>query len=257
MLAGVRDILIITNERDNCLFERLLGNGDRFGIDIQYAVQQQPRGIADAFGVGRSFIGHNRVALALGDNIFFGHGLSDVLRSAADDKSGATIFAYHVSDPSRYGVVEIDAEGKAIDIVEKPPEPCSSYAVTGLYFFDADVVNVAAELRPSGRGELEITDVNRVYLQRGQLRLRRLGRGIAWLDTGTFDSLLQAGMFMQTVQERQGLMIGCLEEIAFKLGYIGVQELERAVSKIGRNSYGRYLRGILEEELGSLGSPLT
>lgn len=252
MLAGIRDILVITTPRDESLFERLLGNGEQFGIQIRYAVQPHPRGIAEAFLIRRDFIGDDSVALALGDNILFGHGLPDVLRKATDQTSGGTILAYHVADPSRYGVVEMDAEGMPIDIVEKPREPRSSYAVTGLYFFDNQVIHIAEQLRPSARGELEITDVNLAYLRRGQLRMLKLGRGVAWLDTGTYDSLLQAGIFIQTVQERQGLMVACLEEIAFGLGYIGRDEIRRAARKMDGNSYGRYLMRILEEELTPL-----
>jgi glucose-1-phosphate thymidylyltransferase len=249
MLAGIRDILVITTPHEQDAFRRLLGEGGDFGLSVQYASQPAPEGLAQAFLIGRSFIGPDRVALALGDNIFYGAHFSDYLRSAAARERGATVFGYQVRDPERYGVVEFDARGHAVGLEEKPPQPKSSYAVTGLYFYDNQVVDIAAGLRPSARGELEITDVNRAYLERGQLCVERLPRGVAWLDTGTHESLVQASNFVQAVEERQGLMIGCLEEIAYRLRYITPADLERLARAMKGSAYGLYLLRLLEEEI--------
>lgn len=242
MLAGIRDILIISTPSDLPRFEALLGDGSIFGVRFSYAEQQQPRGLADAFIVGRDFVGNDAVALILGDNIFYGAGLIDTLREAAALTDGATVFAYAVEDPQRYGVVEFDSTGKAISIEEKPVAPKSSWAVTGLYFYDNAVLDIAAGLTPSGRGELEITDVNRAYLERGKLRVARLGRGYAWLDTGTHDSLHDAGAFVRTIEKRQGLKIMCLEEIGLELGYLQPNDLIRRAEQLGANDYTQYLR---------------
>jgi glucose-1-phosphate thymidylyltransferase len=250
MLAGIREILIITAPDDRTSFERLLGSGVDLGLDLNYTVQPSPDGLAQAFILGREFVGRDRVALALGDNIFFGHGFPDVLRVAAARETGATVFGYSVRDPERYGVVEFDDEGRAISIEEKPERPRSSYAVTGLYFYDNGVLDVAASLRPSPRGELEITDVNRDYLGREALAVERLGRGVAWLDTGTHESLLQASQFVQTIEERQGLMICCVEEIAYRMGYISAEHVARIAHPMRRNSYGEYLLRMLAQEGG-------
>jgi glucose-1-phosphate thymidylyltransferase len=247
MLAGIQDILVITTAEDQSQFQRLLGDGSRIGMNFQYAVQPQPEGLAQAFIIGKSFIGQDRSALALGDNIFFGHGLPDMLQRAADRESGATIFGYHVSDPQRYGVVEFTEQGKAMSIEEKPEVPRSNHAVTGLYFYDNEVVNIAQEVKPSARGELEITDVNNVYLQQNRLFVERLGRGSAWLDTGTNESLMQAAHFIQTLEERQGLMVGCIEEIAWERGYINDEQLESIASTMEKNRYGQYLLKRLQE----------
>lgn len=241
MLAGIRDVLIITTPEDSTAFQRLLGDGSDIGIALRYAVQPSPDGLAQAFIIGREFVGQRRVALALGDNIFFGHGLPDVLQTAAARPSGATVFGYEVRDPERYGVVEFDADGRALSLEEKPPKPRSNWAVTGLYFYDNDVLDIAAALEPSPRGELEITDVNRTYLSRGDLHVERLGRGYAWLDTGTHESLLQASQFVQTIEERQGLMLACVEEIAWRMGYIDDAQVERIAEPMRKNSYGQYL----------------
>jgi glucose-1-phosphate thymidylyltransferase len=249
MLAGIRDILVITTPHEQDAFRRLLGEGGDFGLSVQYASQPAPEGLAQAFLIGRSFIGPDRVALALGDNIFYGAHFSDYLRSAAARERGATVFGYQVRDPERYGVVEFDARGHAVGLEEKPPQPKSSCAVTGLYFYDNQVVDIAAGLRPSARGELEITDVNRAYLERGQLCVERLPRGVAWLDTGTHESLVQASNFVQAVEERQGLMIGCLEEIAYRLRYITPADLERLARAMKGSAYGQYLLRLLEEEI--------
>src|SRR5689334_5062176 len=227
MLAGIQDILIITTPEDQGSFQRLLGDGTDLGLRLQYTVQHRPEGLAHAFILGRDFVGGSRVALALGDNIFFGHGFPDVLRKARDRDDGATVFGYAVKDPERYGVVEFDADGRAVSLEEKPKRARSSYAVTGLYFYDNQVLDIAATLKPSSRGELEITDVNLEYLRRGQLTVEKLGRGVAWLDTGTHESLLQASQFVQTIEERQGLMICCVEEIAYRMGYIGPDDVRR------------------------------
>jgi glucose-1-phosphate thymidylyltransferase len=244
MLAGIREFLVITTPEDQSAFRRLLGDGRPWGIEIDYASQPRPEGIAQAFLIGREFIGDDRCALILGDNIFFGHQLSTTLQGAVAREDGATVFAYQVRDPQRYGVVSFDAEGRATDIVEKPAEPQSSWAVTGLYLYGADVVDVAANLRPSVRGELEITDVNRTYLQRGELRVERLGRGYAWLDTGTHASLLQASEFVHTVEERQGLKVACVEEVAWRMGFIDSAQLCSLAEIYGGSSYGDYLRGL-------------
>jgi glucose-1-phosphate thymidylyltransferase len=248
MLAGIRDVLIITTPQDRGSFERLLEDGRDFGVSIQYAVQPSPDGLAQAFIIGREFVGESPVALALGDNIFYGAGFSEALQSAAAQRQGATVFGYQVRDPQRYGVVEFDAEGRAIGLEEKPAQPKSSFAVTGLYFFDNQVIEIARNLKPSARGELEITDVNLEYLKRGQLRVQRLGRGIAWLDTGTHESLVQASNFIQAVEERQGLMVGCLEEIAYRMHYITAEDLARLARGMRGSTYGQYLHHVLEED---------
>jgi glucose-1-phosphate thymidylyltransferase len=248
MLAGIRDILIITTPHEQELFRRLLDDGSSLGLSIDYAAQPQPEGLAQAFIIGRDFVGSDRVALALGDNIFYGAHLSDYLRSAAGRVSGATVFAYRVRDPERYGVVEFDSSGRAIGIEEKPTHPKSPFAVTGLYFYDNRVVDIAASLRPSARGELEITDVNRHYLERGDLHVERLARGIAWLDTGTHASLTQASSFIQAIEERQGLVVACLEEIAYRMNYITAADLERLARAMATSSYGEYLLQVLEED---------
>jgi glucose-1-phosphate thymidylyltransferase len=248
-LAGIREILIITTPQDRVAFERLLGDGSQFGVSFSYAEQPSPDGLAQAFIIGRDFIGKDSVALALGDNIFFGHGFADVLRRSAARKEGATVFGYRVKDPERYGVVEFDAHGKAVNLVEKPKDPKSPYAVTGLYFYDNRVVDIAASLKPSPRGELEITDVNLAYLKSGTLNVELFGRGMAWLDTGTHESLLQACNFIQTLQERQGLMVACLEEIAFSMGFIDRQQLQKLIESQKKSSYGQYLQGLLQQEV--------
>jgi glucose-1-phosphate thymidylyltransferase len=248
MLAGIREVLVITTPADQTAFRRLLGDGTQFGLTLEYAVQPEPAGIAQALLIGRDFIGHSPVALALGDNLFYGHGLPESLRRASERTEGATIFAYFVRDPERYGVIEFDAAGRAIGIEEKPARPPSSWAVTGLYFYDAGVVEIAASLRPSARGELEITDVNGAYLRQGRLHVERLGRGIAWLDTGTHEALLQASTFIQTIETRQGQMVACPEEIAFRLGWIGAADVERIVKPMRDNAYGQYLLRLLAGE---------
>jgi glucose-1-phosphate thymidylyltransferase len=247
MLAGIREILVITTPEDQDGFRRLLGDGRHLGLSLDYAVQPSPDGLAQAFIIGRRFIGDDAVALALGDNVFYGHGFPEVLRSAAARGRGATVFAYWVRDPERYGVVEFDPDGQAIGLEEKPAKPRSHYAVTGLYFYDNRIVDVAARLKPSARGELEITDANSAYLATGDLHVEKLGRGIAWLDTGTHEALLQASTFIQTIEERQGLMVACVEEIAYKLGYIGRADLLRIAEPMKRNSYGEYLRRLLDD----------
>ena len=247
MLAGVRDVLIIATPQDASRFETLLGDGAQWGMAFQYAVQPSPDGLAQAFIIGRSFIGADPVALVLGDNIFYGQGLSTVLRRAAEQTAGATIFGYHVTDPERYGVAELASDGRVIGLVEKPARPRSRYAVTGLYFYDNDVVEIAAALRPSARGELEITDVNLAYLHRGDLRMELFGRGMAWLDTGTHESLLQASNFVETIEKRQGLKICCPEEVAFRLGWIDAADLRRLATPLGKSAYGRYLFEVLGE----------
>jgi glucose-1-phosphate thymidylyltransferase len=244
MLAGIRDILVITTPNDADAFQRLLGDGEQFGINIAYAMQKTPRGLADAFIVGRDFIGRDRVALILGDNIFYGHGLPHLLERAAQRATGASIMTYIVADPGRYGVVEFDAGGRAIAIVEKPQKPQSNQVVTGLYFYDNDVLDIAGALTPSPRGELEITDINNDYLRRGRLFVERLGRGIAWLDTGTCESLMEASGFVRTLQHRQGLNICCPEEIAARLGFISLDALQLSARKFENNEYGRYLFSI-------------
>jgi glucose-1-phosphate thymidylyltransferase len=241
MLAGIRDILVITTPEDSDQYRRLLGDGSRLGMNFQYAVQAVPRGLADAFLVGKEFIGDDTVCLILGDNIFFGHGLPQVLRSAAEQESGAVVFAYPVKDPERYGVVEFDENGKAISLEEKPLKPRSNYAVPGIYFYDKRVVRYAEELEPSPRGEIEITDINKRYLGDGELSVKVLGRGVAWLDAGTHESLLQASMFVQAVEDRQGMMISCVEEIAYRMGYIDEQTLRKDADELASNGYGQYL----------------
>jgi glucose-1-phosphate thymidylyltransferase len=248
MLAGIRDILIITTPADQPLFRALLGNGAQFGLSLSYAAQEQPRGLADAFILGRDFIGADNVALILGDNIFYGHGLPEMMARATARAKGATIFGYVVSDPERYGVLEMDASGKVLSIEEKPKAPKSNYAVTGLYFYDNEVVEIAAAIRPSARGELEITDVNRAYLQRGLLRVELMGRGYAWLDTGTHASLIEAAQFVQIIEQRQGLRIACPEEIAFRLGLISAEQLLAAAKAHDKSGYGQYLRAIYDTE---------
>ena len=248
MLAGIRTILVITTPEDQGAFQRLLGDGGHVGLRIEYDVQPRPEGLAQAFVIGRRFIGDHRVALALGDNVFYGHGFPDYLKRAAERAAGATVFAYWVRDPERYGVVEFDATGRAVGLEEKPAKPRSSYAVTGLYFYDNQVSEIAAGLRPSARGELEITDVNAAYLRRGQLQVEKLGRGIAWLDTGTHEALLQASTFIQTIEERQGLMVACVEEIAYRMGYITADDVLRIARPMRANSYGQYLLRLVESE---------
>ena len=247
MLAGIRTILLISTPTDIDGFRKLLGDGSHIGLQIEYAVQPRPEGLAQSFVIGRDFIGSSSVALALGDNIFYGHGLPDVLRSASARQSGATVFAYTVKDPERYGVVEFDRDGLAIDIVEKPKSPRSPWAVTGLYFYDNQVVDIAASLKPSARGEYEITDVNRAYLERGQLHVERFGRGIAWLDTGTYEALLHAANFVQSIEERQGLMMASLEEIAYRMGYITAADVRRIAQNM-TGSYGQYLLEVLDQD---------
>ncbi|HVN84305.1 MAG TPA: glucose-1-phosphate thymidylyltransferase RfbA [Candidatus Binatia bacterium] len=248
MLAGIRDLLVITTPHEQDGFKRLLGAGEEWGLRIRYAEQPSPNGIAQAFLIGRDFIADDRVALALGDNLFYGHGFPDSLREAATQSAGATVFAYWVKDPERYGVVEFDARGQAISLEEKPVKPRSSYAVTGLYFYDQRVADIAARLTPSARGELEITDLNRVYLSEGTLHVAKLGRGIAWLDTGTHEALLQASMFIQAIEERQGLKVACVEEIAYRMGYIGKTDVLRLARVMNNSSYGQYLLRIVEQE---------
>jgi len=249
MLAGIRDILLISTPQDTPRFEQLLGDGKRWGLDIRYAVQPAPEGIAQAFIIGADFIGNDRCALVLGDNIFYGHELSGDLQSAARRTAGATVFAYPVHDPERYGVVEFDKNRNAVSLEEKPAKPKSRYAVTGLYFYDNDVVTIARALQPSARGELEITDVNREYLARGRLDVVVMGRGMAWLDTGTHESLLQASMFIETIEKRQGLKVACPEEIAYRMDWINAAQLEALAAALGKSSYGSYLRDVLREEI--------
>jgi glucose-1-phosphate thymidylyltransferase len=247
MLAGIRDILLISTPQDTPRFEALLGDGSRWGIAIRYCVQPSPEGLAQAFILGRDFVGDSPSALVLGDNIFYGHDFAPLLRRASARTAGATVFAYHVNDPERYGVVEFDVQQHAISIEEKPQAPKSNYAVTGLYFYDQQVCDIAASLRPSARGELEITDVNARYLALGQLDVEIMGRGFAWLDTGTHDNLLEAGQFIATLEKRQGLKVACPEEIAFRAGWIDAPQLERLAEPLRKSGYGQYLLGLLKE----------
>jgi glucose-1-phosphate thymidylyltransferase len=240
MMAGIREILIITTPHDNELFKKLLGDGSSLGCDFQYAIQEVPNGLAQAFVIGEKFIGRDKVALVLGDNIFYGAGLAKLLQSN-NDPEGGVVYAYHVNDPERYGVVEFDENQKALSIEEKPKQPKSNYAVPGLYFYDNDVIQIAKELQPSPRGEYEITDVNQEYLRRDKLKVGILGRGTAWLDTGTFDSLMQAATFVQVIEERQGLKIGCIEEIAYRMGYINAEQLRKVATPLVKSGYGEYL----------------
>jgi len=249
MLAGIRDILVISTPDDTPRFEQLLGDGSQWGLHFSYCVQPSPDGLAQAFILGRDFIGNDGCALVLGDNIFYGHDLAGVLAKAAQQQKGATVFAYPVTDPERYGVVEFDAAGRAVSLEEKPQSPKSRYAVTGLYFYDNQVVDIAAGLNPSPRGELEITDVNRHYLAQGALNVEVMGRGHAWLDTGTHESLLEASLFIETIEKRQGLKIACPEEIAYRMGYIGKPELEALARKYSKNGYGQYLQQVLNERI--------
>ncbi len=248
MHAGVREVLLISTPEDLPAYQRLLGDGRPLGLEIEYAEQPRPGGLAEAFIIGRAFVGGDRVALALGDNIFYGHGLPEVLQSAASRKSGATVFGYWVRDPGRYGVIEFSEDRRVVGIEEKPASPRSNYAVTGIYFYDNRVLDIAADLRPSARGELEITDVNLAYLAMDELHVELLGRGVAWLDTGTHESLMQASSFVETIQERQGLKIACLEEIAYRNGAITREDLLRSGKEMGKSSYGEYLLGIAEED---------
>lgn len=248
MLSGIRDILLISTPQDTPRFSELLGDGSQWGLNIQYAMQNSPDGLAQAFHIGRNFVSNHRSALILGDNIFYGHELVDQLHSASCQESGATVFAYHVNDPERYGVVEFDNSFKALSIEEKPVKPKSNYAVTGLYFYDQQVCDIAAEVKPSARGELEITDVNRKYLELGQLHVEIMGRGYAWLDTGTHDSLLDASGFIATLQKRQGLMVACPEEIAYRQGWINSENLMKLAADLKKNAYGQYLEKLLTDK---------
>ena len=249
MLAGIRDILVISTPQDTPRFEQLLGDGDQWGISLQYAVQPNPDGLAQSFILGADFVGNHPSALILGDNIFHGHEFSELLQGANANHDGATVFAYAVTDPERYGVVEFDASKRAISIEEKPRQPKSRYAVTGLYFYDTDVVDIARSIQPSARGELEITDVNRHYLERGRLKVEIMGRGYAWLDTGTHDSLLEAGQFIATIEKRQGLKVACPEEIAWRQGWVSDESLEKIAHAYNKTGYGQYLLGLLRERV--------
>ncbi len=249
MLAGIRDILIISTPQDTPRFEQLLGDGAQWGLQLSYAVQPSPDGLAQAFIIGEEFIGDDSCALVLGDNIFYGDGFEKLLKQAASKKNGGTVFAYHVHDPERYGVVEFDDAGQAVSLEEKPKQPKSSYAVTGLYFYDNQVVEIAKSIKPSARGELEITTVNQIYLEQKQLDVQVMGRGYAWLDTGTHESLLEAALFIETLEKRQGLKIACPEEIAYKNGYISAAQLEQLIVPLAKNGYGQYLQRILKEKV--------
>ncbi len=249
MLAGMREILLISTPQDTPRFEQLLGDGHQWGIDIRYAVQPSPDGLAQAFIIGREFVGHHHSALILGDNLYYGHDLERSLRTANACTDGSTVFAYHVHDPERYGVVGFDANRRATSIEEKPAQPKSNYAVTGLYFYDQQVCDIAAAIKPSARGELEITDVNRIYLELGKLNVELMGRGMAWLDTGTHDSLMEAGQFIATLEKRQGLKVACPEEVAFRKGYIDAAQLEKLAEPMKKNAYGQYLLRLLNEQV--------
>ncbi|MCL5974526.1 MAG: glucose-1-phosphate thymidylyltransferase RfbA [Gammaproteobacteria bacterium] len=249
MLAGMRDICIISTPQDTPRLEQLLGDGSKWGLNLQYIVQDKPEGIAQAFTLGAEFIGDDDCALVLGDNVYYGHDLADMMRDADNNKDGATVFAYPVSDPERYGVVAFDENGKALSIEEKPLKPKSRYAITGLYFYDNQVVEIARNLKPSARGELEITDVNQAYLDNGKLNVQVMGRGMAWLDTGTHDSLLDASMFIQTLEQRQGLKVMCPEEIAYRMGYINAEQLEALAQPLLKSGYGKYLLNIINETI--------
>jgi len=249
MLAGIRDILVISTPEDTPRFQQLLGDGSQWGISIKFAVQPSPDGLAQAFIIGKSFIGNDSCALVLGDNIFYGHELAVKTQAAAAIKSGATVFAYPVSDPERYGVVEFNAQGQAVSLEEKPAVPKSRYAVTGLYFYDNDVISIAEQLKPSPRGELEITDVNRAYLERGDLQVEVMGRGIAWLDTGTHESLLEASLFIETIEKRQGLKVASPEEVAYRMQYIDAAALDQLANRYIKNAYGQYLKMLLTEQV--------
>jgi len=247
MLAGIRDILIISTPEDTPVFERVLGDGSKYGMKFTYAVQDKPRGLADAFIVGADFIGNDRVCLVLGDNIFYGNGLSELLRNAVKHEDGATVFGYYVNDPERYGVVEFDKDNRVVSIEEKPEKPKSNFAVVGLYFYDNAVVEIAKNLKPSPRGEIEITDVNKEYLRRGKLKVQNMGRGYAWLDTGTHDSMHEASTFVKIIEDRKGLKISCIEEIAYQMGFIDEKQLRKLAEPLMKSGYGKYLIDILEK----------